>query len=136
VRGEHIGSLMASAVNSPGLPKVVSAMLSLGDTDKLWRVEIPRAYVGRTFKDLSDYYANQNAILIGLLREKKAMNLEDLLTDNTSAIDNFIREKIRQSNKQFSFDREEATATINPDRDCIIATDDFAVVLSKRITRR
>lgn len=135
VRGEHVGALLAGAVNSPGLPKIVSSMLSLGDTDKLWRVEIPRSYVGRTFQELSDFYGNQHAILIGLLREKKAMNLEDLLTDNTSAIDNFIREKIRQSKKRFSFDKEEASATINPDRSYIIAADDFAVVLAKRLPR-
>ncbi len=135
VRGEHVGALLAGAVNSPGLPKIVSSMLSLGDTDKLWRVEIPRSYVGRTFKELSDFYGNQHAILIGLLREKKAMNLEDLLTDNTSAIDNFIREKIRQSKKRFSFDKEEASASINPDRSYIIAADDFAVVLAKRLPR-
>ncbi|MGO9137554.1 MAG: ion channel [Syntrophales bacterium] len=53
VRGEHVGSLLASAINSPGLPKIFSSMLSVGDTNKLWRVEIPRSFVGNTFKELS-----------------------------------------------------------------------------------
>jgi voltage-gated potassium channel len=136
VRGEHVGSLLADAVNSPGLPKMISSILALGDTDKLWRVEIPRSYIGRTFKELSDHYGNQQAILIGILREKKAMKIEDLLTDNTSAIDNFIKQKIQESQKRFAFDKEEASVTINPDRGYVIAADDFAVVLSKRIPRK
>jgi len=35
------------------------------------------------------------------------MKLEDLLSDNTSIIDTFIREKIRESKKDFFYDREE-----------------------------
>ena len=136
VRGEHVGSLLASAVNSPGLPKIISNMLSLGDTNKVWRVDIPRAYVGRTFRELSDYYRDHHAILIGLLREKRAMKLEDILTDNTSAIDNFIREKIRESKREFYYDKDEASAEINPDPEHLIGGEDFAVVLSRSIPRK
>ena len=136
VRGEHVGSLLASAVNSPGLPKIISGMLSLGDTNKVWRVEIPRAYVGRTFRELSDYYRDHQGILIGLLRDKRAMKLDDLLTDNTSAIDNFIREKIRESKKEFYLDKDEASAVINPDAEHLIGAEDFAVVLSRSIPRK
>ena len=136
VRGEHVGSLLASAVNSPGLPKIISGMLSLGDTNKVWRVEIPRSYVGRTFRELSDYYRDHQGILIGLLRDKRAMKLDDLLTDNTSAIDNFIREKIRESKKEFYLDKDEASAVINPDAEHLIGAEDFAVVLSRSIPRK
>ena len=59
------------------------------------------------------------------------MKLEDLLTDNTSIIDTFIREKIRESKKDFYYDREEARFVINPADDHLIATDDYAVILSK-----
>ena len=50
VRGEHIGSLLATAVKSPGLPRLISGMLSLGDTNKFWRVEIPKQFVGATWR--------------------------------------------------------------------------------------
>jgi voltage-gated potassium channel len=132
VRGEHVGALLASAVNSPGLPKLLSNILSLGDSNKFRRMDIPHEYVGKTFKELSAYCRDKShAILIGLLKDKRTMKLEDLLTDNTSIIDTFIREKIKESKKEFFYDRDEAQFVINPGDDHVIAADDYAVVLSR-----
>jgi len=132
VRGEHVGSLLASAINSPGLPKIFSSILSLTDTNKLWRVEIPRSFIGRTFKELSTFYREkQHAILLGLLMEKKAMKLEDLLSDDTSIIDTFIKEKIKEAKKDLLYKREETQFILNPDDGYIINEGEFAVILSK-----
>jgi voltage-gated potassium channel len=132
VRGEYVGSLLASAVNSPGLPRILSNILSLGDSNKLRRVDIPHEYIGRTFGELSAFYREKHqAILIGLLKDKQSMRLDDLLSDNTSIIDNFIREKIRESKKDFFYDRDDTRFVINPDDDQMIAGDDFAVVLGR-----
>lgn len=136
VRGEHIGSLLATAVKSPGLPRLISGMLSLGDTNKFWRVEIPKTFIGRTFQDLSTHYREkQHAILIGFLKDKKAMKLEDLLSDNTSVIDNFIREKIRETKKDFYYEKDEARIVVNPAGDYTIGPDEYAVVLSKSMPK-
>jgi len=136
VRGEHIGSLLATAVKSPGLPRLISGMLSLGDTNKFWRVEIPKTFIGKTFHDLSTHYREkQHAILIGFLKDKKAMKLEDLLSDNTSVIDNFIREKIRETKKDFYYEKDEARIVVNPADDYTISSDDYAVVLSKSMPK-
>jgi voltage-gated potassium channel len=132
VRGEHIGSLLASAINSPGLPKIFSSILSLTDTNKLWRVEIPQSFIGRTFKELSTFYREkQHAILLGVLMEKKAMKLEDLLSDDTSIIDTFIKEKIKEAKKDLLYKREETQFVLNPDDGYIINEGEFAVILSK-----
>jgi len=136
VRGEHIGSLLATAVKSPGLPRLISGMLSLGDTNKFWRVEIPKTFIGRTFQELSTYYREkQRAILIGFLKDKKAMKLEDLRSDNTSVIDNFIREKIRETKKDFYYEKDEARIVVNPAGDYSIGPEDYAVVLSRAIPK-
>ena len=132
VRGEHIGSLLATAVKSPGLPRLISGMLALGESNKLWRVDIPKQFVGGVFRDLARYFREKRqAILVGFLREKKAMKLEDLLSDNTSVIDTFIREKIREAKKDFFYEKDEARVIVNPPDDYTIGPDDFAVVLSK-----
>ena len=137
VRGEHVGSLLASAVNSPGIPGVFSGMLSLGDANKLRRLAIPRAFVGKTFRELSVFYREKkHAILIGLLKEKKAVKLADLLSDNASMIDNFIREKIQEAKKDFYYERDETKGIINPEDDYIITSDDFAVVISRGMPHR
>lgn len=134
VRGEHIGSLLASAINSPGLPKAIAGLISLGDKNKLWRVNIPAEYVGKTFRDLFSHFRDkEQAILMGLLQEKKTMKLEDILSDNTSMIDNFIREKLRQAKKDFTVDHDAVKVLMNPEDDYIVTAEDLAIVLSKTL---
>lgn len=131
VRGEHLGSLLASAVISPGLPRVFSSIMSLGAKDKLWKADIPQSCIGKTFKELSAYFRERQAIIIGVMREKKDMNLQDLLSDNTSIIDNFIREKLQEAKKSFYIEKSDTDSMINPDDSYIILPEDSAIVLSK-----
>ncbi len=131
VRGEHLGSLLASAIISPGLPRVLSGIMSLGEKDKLWRADIPKSYAGKTFKELSVYFRERHAIIIGVMREKKDVKLQDLLSDNTSMIDSFIREKLKEANKSFYIEKNDNNSVINPDDNYIILPEDYAVVLSK-----
>ncbi len=137
VRGEHIGSLLASAINSPGIPRVFASILSLSDGNKLWRVEIPKQFIGRTFRELSAYFREQHqAILIGFLQEKKSVKLADLLSDNPSEIDIFIREKLKEAKKEFLQEKEETRGIINPEDGYVISEMDFAVLLCRVVPSR
>jgi len=133
IRGEHVGSLLASAIDSPGLPGIFSSMLSTADTDKLWRKEIPSTLVGHTFKEVSQFFREKDsAILIGLLTEKKAMRLADILSDDTSVIDTFIKEKIKASKRDLLYKREGTEFVVNPDDGYLIKEGEFAVLLGKK----
>ncbi len=132
VRGEHVGSLLASAIISPGLPRVLSNMMSLGEKDNLWKADIPKSHIGKTFKELSSYFRERQAIIIGVMREKKDVKLQDLLSDNTSIIDSFIREKLEEANKSFYVEKNDTNSVINPDDNYIILPEDNAIVLSKK----
>ena len=132
VHGEHIGSLLASAINSPGIPRMFSSILSLGDGNKLWRTEIPKQFIGGTFSELFNYYREkQQAILIGFLHEKKSVKLDDLLSDNTSIIDVFIKEKLKEAKKDLFHEKEETRIIINPEDGYVITGDDYAVLLCR-----
>jgi voltage-gated potassium channel len=131
VRGEHLGSLLASAIISPGLPRVLSSIISGGEKDKLWRTDIPKSYIGKTFRELGEYFREKRAIAIGVMRDKKDMKLEDLLDDNTSALDNFIKEKLREAKKSFFVEKNDINSIINPDDNYVILPEDNAIVLSK-----
>jgi len=132
VRGEHMGSLLASAAIDPGLPGVFSTVLSLGDRNKLVRSEIPEQFIGKTFHELSDFFRKtRSAILIGLLKEKESMKLEDMLSDDSSVIDRFIREKIKESRKDFFYEKEQMKVILNPDDEDMITRNDYAVILCK-----
>lgn len=132
VRGEHIGSMLASAINFPGIPRMFSSLISLGEGNKLWRVEIPKQFVGHTFSELFRYYREKHqAILIGFLQEKKSVKLADLLSDNPSEIDYFIKERLKEAKKEFLQDKDETRGIINPEDGYIIGGSDFAVVLCR-----
>jgi voltage-gated potassium channel len=131
VRGEHLGSLLANAIISPGLPRIFSSIMSLGGKDRLWITDIPKSYVGRTFKELSGYFREKQAIIIGVMRDKQDVKLEDLLSDNTSIIDSFIREKLKEAKKSFYVEKNDTSSVINPDDNYKILPEDNAVVLSK-----
>ncbi|MCX5850553.1 MAG: NAD-binding protein [Deltaproteobacteria bacterium] len=132
VRGEHVGSLLASAVNYPGLPRVFSSILSPDDRNKLIRADIPAGFVGKTVRELAEHFRkHRSGILIGLLKEKESVKLEDMLSDDSSVIDRFIKEKIRESKKDLFYDKEQIKVIINPDEGDIISRNDYAILLSK-----
>ena len=98
VRGEHLGSLIVSATSYPGLPKVFSNILSPEGSSKIKRITIPIQFIGKTFGDFERFIKeSKEGILIGLMKEKESMKLEYMLSDDTSVIEKFIKEKIQES---------------------------------------
>jgi hypothetical protein len=65
------------------------------------------------------------------MRDKQDVKLEDLLSDNTSIIDSFIREKLKEAKKSFYVEKNDTNSVINPDDNYKILSEDNAVVLSK-----
>jgi hypothetical protein len=59
------------------------------------------------------------------------MKLADILSDDTSIIDNFIKDKIKESKKDFFYKREETQFILNPGDGYIIKDGQFAVILSR-----
>jgi len=64
------------------------------------------------------------------------MKLADILSDDTSIIDTFIKDKIKESKKDFFYKREETQFILNPDDGYIIKDGQFAVVLSRAMPVR
>jgi len=129
---EFVGSLLASAVTHPGLSTVFSNIMSLDDRNKMRRTAIPAQFIGKNFGELARYFREtRKAILIGLLKEKKSFKLEDVLTDDTSAIELFIKEKLKESKKDLLQQQDTIRAIINPGDDTVIGENDYAVILDK-----
>ncbi len=90
--------------------------------------------MGSTFAELFRYYRDkQQSLLIGFLQEKKSVKLADILSDNTSVIDVFIREKLREAKKDLFHEKEEIRTIINPDDGYVVTSEDFAVLLGRRV---
>lgn len=133
VRGEHIGSLLAGAATSPGLPRVISNLLSPLEENNFWKVEIPSRFIGQPVAELSAYFKKEHqALLIALLREQKGLALENILTDDFSAIDQFIKRKFEEAGKDYIGKKDRIIATLNPADDILLTEDDSAVVIARK----
>ncbi len=133
VRGEHIGSLLAGAATSPGLPRVISNLLSPLEENNFWKVEIPSRFIGQPVAELSAYFKKEHqALLIALLREQKGLALENILTDDFSAIDQFIKRQFEEAGKDYFGKKDRIIATLNPADDILLTEDDSAVVIARK----
>jgi voltage-gated potassium channel len=133
VRGEHIGNLLAGAATSPGLPRVISSLLSPEEENNLWKVPIPPRFIGKPVAELSAYFQKEHqAVLIALLTERKGLVLENILTDDYSAIDQFIKRKFEEAGKDYFGKKERITATLNPPEDLLLSEDNSAVVIARK----
>lgn len=98
VGGEYSGFVLSSASASKGLPRAARRLVSPGQGPKLKEIPLPPNLVGKSFAEASAWFlANGKGVLIGLLSEEKGVSLDDLLGDNTSAIDGFIKRKFMEA---------------------------------------
>ena len=130
IRGQYDGSLMAVAAASPGLFRIFTNLLS-GDTQSLWAVEVPSRYHGRTLDELTSHLKeNHQALVIALYTEGRVLSLEDLLSDQPSALDDFIRRKFAETRMTHLFGRTKVESQINPSGHQLLGPNQFVVVIA------
>ncbi|MFH1009319.1 MAG: ion channel [Candidatus Latescibacterota bacterium] len=133
--GAYSGFLLANAAVAPGLTKAVQELLTYDLGNKFWCVPIPPYYVDRTFGELSGYFRKTHrAILIGLVREERGIGLDDILTDDYSSIDQFIREQFEEAGKNGATEVGGRThLSMNPEDEAPISEQDKAIVIAERL---
>ncbi|MEE8300257.1 MAG: ion channel [Desulfatiglandales bacterium] len=133
ISGESHGSLLASASMAPGILSMIKALINNEDDNKIWGVEVPSKYVERPCRELSQYFRERwQGLLIALLRERKGMQLEDILSHNVPAVDEFIKRKFEESGKDFFGGKGKIEVIINPPDDLLVVANDRAVVIAKQ----
>jgi hypothetical protein len=123
---------MASAVGAPGLFRLLTGLLT-GEGPDFWMVELPPRFHGRPVRELADYLREEHqALLIGLYSEVRALKLEDLLSGEPSAIDDFIRRKFTETGMTHLFGRAKVDVQINPPGQHLLSPHQKAVVIAAR----
>jgi voltage-gated potassium channel len=132
IRGQYDSSLLAGAIASPALFRIFTSLLT-GDGQSLWDVEIPTRFHGLPLSVLVSYLQEQNqGILIGLYTEGRALSLEDLLSDEPSAIDDFIRRKFAETKMTHLLGRTKVECQINPPLTQTLGPHQYAVVIAPK----
>jgi voltage-gated potassium channel len=130
LRGQYDSSLLAGAIASPGVYRVLTTLL-VAEGQNLWSVEIPHGFHGRALSELADYLRDKHqALLIAIYTEARALSLEDLLGDEPSAINDFIRRKFAETKMTHLLGRTKVDFQVNPPGATILGPRQFAVVIA------
>ncbi len=132
VRGENNGAMLASASLSSGISRLMNMLISYGEGEKLWKVPVPKRFAGGTFAEIFDYYRKEHrALAIAIITEEEAFNLNDILSDDLSAIDRFIKKKFEEAEKDLLPEKEEAKVILNPREDYVLKENDSVAVIAQ-----
>ena len=130
VRGQYDSALLAQALSSPGIYRIFTNLLS-GESQTLWSVEIPSHFQGRPLAELAAHLRDQHqSLLIGIYTEARNLSLEDLLDEEPSPIDDFIRRKFAETRMTHLLGRTKVEYQVNPPGDTILGPQQFAVVIA------
>jgi voltage-gated potassium channel len=130
--GENDNFLLANAALHAGVLQTVKELMNTASSTRISRAEIPKNYVGRKFAELDQHFRSQGDLVIGVVtHEVTKMSLHDIISDDYSAIDNFIKKKFEESKRDFFGSAEsKLQVKLNPGHDYIVTKDDYAVVIS------
>ncbi len=130
IRGEYDSSLIASSIESEGLFKIMQSLLS-PEGPNFWTVKVPGRFQGRTVQEFAAVLrADYQALLVGLYTEGYKIRLEELLSPEPTAIDEFIFRKFTEAGKTHLFGRHKVEFQINPPADRVLSPQDIAVVIA------
>ncbi len=122
--------LLARAIASPGIFRIFTNLLA-GEGQNLWSVEIPSRYHGRPLSELAAHLRDHHqSLLIAIYTEAKALSLEDLLAEEPSAIDDFIRRKFAETKMTHLLGRTKVEYQVNPPGSTILGPHQVAVVIA------
>lgn len=105
---EYNKSLIANASAGSGISHIISSLLDADSSASIVVEDIPKSYIGKTYKELKIYFAqNEQSILIGILentgnffeRKKAALREAQKTPDISKLVDNLKFVKHMEPNK-------------------------------------
>ena len=132
IRGESAGFLLGSSAIAPGVAESVKMLMSSRDENKLWRIRVPSKHVEKTFGEVATHLRQKHgALVLAVVREKESVKLEDILSHDSTFIDDFIRRKFEESGKDFFGSRKDMSVVVNPPDDYVLGANDWLVLISR-----
>lgn len=129
VSDQHTAFFLANNIMFPGTAQVAGEMLDYERGNDIHRIAIPEQFIGKTFGELFVHFKQtKNWTVLGLVNEEESVNLSDILSHDTSAIDAFIERKFREAGINVA-EKSGTRVNVNPAFDYILQDKDLAVIL-------
>ena len=131
VSDRYSGFLLGAHVISPGIPEMLDGLFTGSAGVHLARRKVPGSLVGKSFAAVSAHFLTQErVVLLGFIHEEEGFKLDDILSDDYSAVDRFIRDTLASAGKGLN-KRARLEVNLSPAPDYIIAEHDIAIVLER-----
>lgn len=133
IPGEFNSFLITNSVLFPGVPQAAKEIMNFDFSNDITTREMPGSLVGKKFADAFAHFREKDeAIMIGIISEAKKLSIDDFLSDDPSSIDDFIKRKFAESEKEFFEETSlNLTVRINPGWNYKIQEYDKAVVIGE-----
>lgn len=107
VSGELSGYLLSSSAESRCVPVAARELIAPTNPARLREESLPPSLVGKSFADAADWFVrNGKGIIVGVVSRDKSVSFADLLSDDSSAIDAFIKKKFQEAEIDLGETRE------------------------------
>ncbi len=124
-------NVLANVPLSPGLPIMLKELLAFHGNG-FQTCDIPSRFVEQKAKKLFAHFRAQDAILVGLVSERKSLALEDLAQDTQgSFIDAFIQSQFAKSEAGME-ERSRFHVRVNPQDDELVQAGEQAMVIIRQ----
>lgn len=121
--------LVASHVMDPGVPQTIEGLLNSRSKSRFNRVDIPQEFVGKPYQELIDHYRHIHGwVLVGIFSEAEQIGISDILTSDTSALDEFIERKLMEAGHSLG-EESKIDVVINPENEFIIKENHKAIII-------
>jgi len=100
--------------------------------NKLWRISVPSKFVGKSFAEAAAFFRDKyGGLLLAVLKERESIELKDILSEDSTVIDEFIKRKFEESGREFFGARKDISVIINPEDNYELSNLDWLVLISK-----
>jgi len=124
------GNLLGNSTINPAIPDFIQEVLKSTDGKGFKEIPVPSAFVNKPFEELSKFLREErNLIVLGIVSVLPEVSIEEIISDDSSSIDQFIKSQFEQSGKKFETDKVKNRVKLKPEYDYIIQDTDKAIVL-------
>jgi voltage-gated potassium channel len=124
------GNLLANSTLNPAVPEFIQEVLRNKNGVGFHEQSIPLEYIGKTYSELSEFFREKrDLVLLGIVTVQPEFSISDILSDDTSNIDKFIKRQFELSGKKMNVKSDYGNIKIKPERDYVISETDIAIVL-------
>lgn len=130
LHGEFTGFLLSASGDGGGLPGAARELLSYSSPARLRQSKMPASLVGLPFAQASEWFIKHGkGVLVGVLAAEKPVTLDDILSSNSGAIDDFIKRKFAEAQIDLGSGQPRGKTRLAPPPEYVIAETDMAFVI-------